>query len=111
MYDNRDWKSIDLCFLSILNMFQQHPTGMKTGITTATDQAFLRAPRQPAGRLATEGRLAARSTLRQPKEKPEAAESHPLTTDSSSEGLPAPKLHSRVGKRPKLDINSATSPV
>ncbi|KAL6478511.1 hypothetical protein MHYP_G00119440 [Metynnis hypsauchen] len=36
---------------------------------------------------------------------------HPLTTDSSSEGLPAPKLHSRVGKRPKLDINSAASPV
>ncbi|KAL6463018.1 hypothetical protein MHYP_G00294400 [Metynnis hypsauchen] len=36
---------------------------------------------------------------------------HPLTTDSSSEGLPAPKLYSRVGKRPKLDINSAASPV
>ncbi|KAL6457430.1 hypothetical protein MHYP_G00343930 [Metynnis hypsauchen] len=59
---------------------------MKTGIATATvrivsytrtlDQAFLRAPRQPAGRLATEGRLAASSTLRQPKEKPEAAESY-----------------------------------
>ncbi|KAL6483959.1 hypothetical protein MHYP_G00088320 [Metynnis hypsauchen] len=34
---------------------------------------------------------------------------HPLTTDSSPEGLPAPKLHPRVGKRPKLDINSDAS--
>ncbi|KAL6463694.1 hypothetical protein MHYP_G00280850 [Metynnis hypsauchen] len=108
MYDKRDRKSIDLCFLSILNMYQQHPTVMKTGVATALplelsatqelylittlernarislrgqshdtkDQAFLRAPRQPAGRLATEGRLAASSTLRQPKEKPQATESY-----------------------------------
>ncbi|KAL6485095.1 hypothetical protein MHYP_G00071400 [Metynnis hypsauchen] len=34
---------------------------------------------------------------------------HPLTIDPSPEGLPAPKLHPRVGKRLKLDINSDTS--
>ncbi|KAL6478149.1 hypothetical protein MHYP_G00139840 [Metynnis hypsauchen] len=50
--------------------------GAYTSSRDTKDQAFLRAPPQPAGRLATEGHLAASSTLWQPKEKPQAAESY-----------------------------------
>ncbi|KAL6459481.1 hypothetical protein MHYP_G00329530 [Metynnis hypsauchen] len=136
MYDKRDWKSIDLCFLSILNMFQQHPTGMKTGIATATirivsyPRTLLTASRgnpvtprtkpssehhanlqadwqQRAASLPAPLSGSPRRNLKPPSLTPH----HPLTTDSSSEGLPAPKLHSWVGKRLKLDINSAASPV
>ncbi|KAL6466972.1 hypothetical protein MHYP_G00247760 [Metynnis hypsauchen] len=136
MYDKRDWKSIDLCFLSILNMFQQHPTGMETGIATATVRivSYSRTlltvsrgnPVTPRTKPSSEHhanlqadwqRRAASlpaplsGSPRRNLKPPSLTPRHPLTTDSSSEGLPAPKLHSWVGKRPKLDINSAGSPV